>query len=158
MLVGYDRFLLSLDGWVAVVRTDPYKVEWRSPDGRWRSGPIIERSVIVDDRIKAEVLAGRARSTGPVRYRWPERMPSFLGASDMFVTRTGEVVVQRLSSRGVLSKVYDVFNRDGIRAYQVSLASDQRFLGFGVGAVYVATTDSVGIQTVSRHRWPLLAR
>jgi hypothetical protein len=51
--------------------------------------------------------------------------------------------------------MYDVFNRRGSRAYQVALTADRKILGFGNGVVYVITTDAVGLQRLSSHRWPL---
>ena len=36
-----DQVLLHADGWLAVVRARPYRVEWRRPDGTWVVGPAL---------------------------------------------------------------------------------------------------------------------
>jgi hypothetical protein len=168
-----DHFLLAPDGWVVVVRFDPYRVDWRSPDGHWINGaPVSEPQVVVNAREKAAFLASRALSPRPVAilapgvgyggpppprltFEWPEAIPPFNGRSAIFATPHGEVVVQRTPTAEVPNPMYDVFNRRGSRAYQVALTADRKILGFGNGVVYVITTDAVGLQRLSSHRWPL---
>ena len=36
--VGSESALLFPDGWIAVARQRPYRIDWRSPDGKWTSG------------------------------------------------------------------------------------------------------------------------
>jgi hypothetical protein len=41
------------DGWVAIARLNPYRVDWRSPDGRWIFGSPLPVSIVnVDEREK----------------------------------------------------------------------------------------------------------
>src|SRR5207244_2243808 len=34
-----EKFLLFADGSLAIARLDPYRVDWRSPNGKWTFGP-----------------------------------------------------------------------------------------------------------------------
>jgi hypothetical protein len=46
ILVTEEQALLFPDGWLAVLRKEPYRVEWRAPDGRWHRGSVASDSVI----------------------------------------------------------------------------------------------------------------
>ena len=173
-----DMSALALDGWVVVVRNNPYRVEWRAPDGRWTKGATIPDPVIkLDDREKNAFLEARrpranttpitmgpgtmAPGTGygppppPPRWGyWPEVVPAFTIRSSILVTRHGEVLVQRTPTAALSTPLFDVIDRQGVRQYQLQLPANQRILGFGNGSVYVVTKDNDDIETVSRHAWP----
>jgi hypothetical protein len=169
-----DLYALALDGWVVVVRTSPYRVEWRAPDGRWVKGATIPDPVVrVDAREKEAFLAQRTPRRGnativlapgvgygppppPPRYGdWPAVIPPFtLRSTSALVTRNGEVLIRRTPTAALSAPLYDVVDRQGIRQYQLLLSVNQRILGFGKGTVYAVTTDADGIETVSRHGWP----
>ena len=56
MAVG-DQALLFADGWVAIARLDPYRVDWRSADGRIaRGSPLPFTATKVDEREKRAYL------------------------------------------------------------------------------------------------------
>jgi len=168
-----DRYTLASDGWVVVVRSNPYHVEWRAPDGRWVKGAAIADPVVrVDAREKAAFLAQRAprRSSAPIvlapgvgygppppppRFGdWPETVPPFTIRTSLLVTRHGEVLVQRTPTAALPTPLFDVIDRQGVRQYQLLLPANQRILGFGNGSVYVVTKDNDDIETLSRHAWP----
>ena len=51
------------DGWISVVRLEPLRVDWRSPDGRWtRGSPFPLRPLLVDARERKAIEARRAQS------------------------------------------------------------------------------------------------
>ena len=51
------------DGWISVVRLEPLRVDWRSPDGRWtRGSPFPLRPLPVDAREKKAIETRRAQS------------------------------------------------------------------------------------------------
>ena len=68
--------LLFSDGWISVVRIDPYRVDWRAPDGRWTLGkPILPRSVRL---TAAERAAYVTRKPGfRTATDWPSELPPF---------------------------------------------------------------------------------
>jgi len=60
--------LLFPDGWLAVARLNPYRVDWRSPSGAWTLGePLPFRAIRVDDREKEAYAVRRTEATGLLR-------------------------------------------------------------------------------------------
>lgn len=56
-----DAAILATDGWVAIVRLNPYRVEWRTPDGKMiRGRPVSFTPVAVDAREKKYYLERNA--------------------------------------------------------------------------------------------------
>jgi hypothetical protein len=142
--------LLFPDGWTAVVRLEPYRVDWRSPDGRWTLGrPIPERPVRMTDRER------KAYSVRKPGYRnatdWPEFLPPFDTPTALFSTSDGWLVVKRLPSASSPETRYDVIDKTGVRRSQLVLRPREHILGFGAASVYVIETDEDGIQRVRRH-------
>lgn len=150
------------DGWVAIARLDPYRVEWITPDGRRVAGrPIPVRQVPVD---LAEQRAAIERSglapLVPDEYRRPE---AYSGWPDLLpvVTRDallpapdGRVVVARMPTARASTITYDLVNRRGEVDQSIEVGSNQRLVGFGSHAVYLVTRNSDGEETLDRRRWP----
>ena len=68
--------LLFSDGWVAVVRIDPYRVDWRAPNGRWTLGrPLPVRAVRITAAEKAAYLTRKPGFRSATD--WPSEMPPF---------------------------------------------------------------------------------
>lgn len=68
--------LLFFDGWVAIVRLNPYRVDWRAPDGRWTLGrPLPVRSVRLTGSEKAAYVARNPWSRNASD--WPAELPPF---------------------------------------------------------------------------------
>jgi hypothetical protein len=68
--------LLFSDGWVAVVRLDPYRVDWRAPTGSWTLGkPFPIRAVRVTAAEKNAYLTRRPGFRDAPD--WPVEMPPF---------------------------------------------------------------------------------
>jgi len=77
------------DGWVAVVRTDPYRVDRRSPDARWVRGAAVPFPVVRMD--EKEKRAYMERLVLPPN----ERVVSF-GTTSVYVAVTDDDGIQRL--------------------------------------------------------------
>jgi hypothetical protein len=94
-----DHPLMFRDGWLALARHEPFRVDWRSPDGRWiRGAPLATATVGLTDTEKCAALHGwpfrglseacdrtaldvlRARDGRNMRRDWPERLPAFIPA------------------------------------------------------------------------------
>jgi len=166
----YDKAVLSNDGWVAVCRGSPYRVEWRSPDGSWTRGPApLDQPIQMNEREKKAYLERRSAAAAPrggnrtpsappraapIINEWPATIPPVSGSWPLRATEDGHVVIRRTATAGHDGAVYDVVNRGGIRVRQVALPANARILGFGANSVYVSRWDDDGIQTVSRHPWP----
>lgn len=141
---------LFADGWIAVVRLDPYRVDWRSADGRWtRGSPLPFREIRVTDAEKEAYLVRRPgfrRATG-----WPEVLPPVDAPTSLFATPDGWLVIRRLASASQPETRYDLVDRTGVRRSQLVLGTNEHILGFGASSVYVIETDDDGIQRLRRH-------
>jgi hypothetical protein len=153
--------VLFIDGWLAVARHDPYRVDWLAPTGQWIHGkPLPARQIAVNDaekRAYAERL--RAASDGSAKSSddfaiWPKWIPAFEASARLLGTCDGNLVIPRTPTLARSIPLYDVVNRQGALERQITLRQNQRIVGFGVKKVYVVTTDDNGIERLSRHSWP----
>jgi hypothetical protein len=177
----YDQALLGRDGWIAIVRHSPYRVEWRSPEGRWRIGPIAdvptpltdaEKTAYLDRRAKARAAASPSTKiiTAPglgVKQKqggtpipepelaFPKAIPPFNSFASPLYSLQGYLLVLRNATKAEPGRLYDVFDRQGSRVAQLAFPSNQRPVAFGAKSIYVVTTDDNGIERLSRHAWPI---
>lgn len=176
-----DGWAVAWDGRVAVVRAEPYRVDWISPDGRVVSGSEVPYEGVAIGRAEKEdwvetresrgggvsvsvqvtngdVRTGFARGGGGSgtpdldQYEWPEVKPPF-DAAEVLITNTNEVWVRRHLEAGE-APLYDVFDADGERQYSVGLNEGRRVIGFGSSSVYVSRTDELGLNYVERYPKP----
>ncbi len=157
---GFEKALLAYDGWIAVLRLNPYRVDWRSPEGRWTHGAPIpapevgvtttEKSAYLD-RLRAMV---RVPGSPPPNMDWPATIPPVPEAATLLLTWDGKFLVSRSRTAAFPGNLYDVINHSGIRERQVYLPPNESILGFGKGTVYVTVTDDDGIVRLRRHPWP----
>ena len=161
VLAPGEAATLFPDGWIAVARLDPYRVDWRAPDGSWTKGAAIPVPVVrLDDREKRAEMQRIADETGrPVPApetveAWPETMPPFVDANALYAAPDGRLVVLRQPTAEAPGNRYDVVDRRGRVAGTLSLPANQRIVGFGAKSVYIAFTDDDGLQTLRRHPWP----
>jgi len=155
-----DAFLFP-DGWLAVARMRPYRIDWRSPEGKWILGaPLPVPRVEADEREKRAYLARFPESQRPSGNTsgtvalWPKFVPPFLSSSSLLGTADGKLLVARTPTSDHPEARYDVVNRAGRIERQIILGPADRILGLGVRSVYVSTTDESGIQQIARHAWP----
>lgn len=160
-LDAVDEAVPFADGWVAVVRSEPYRVEWMSPDGRWtRGAPLPFRSIRVDDKEKRAYMTRIASATGRTPSPpdsitdWPSTLPPYRSPVALLASPDGRLLIPRLPTADALETRYDVVNRRGALDGQLVLPSNERVVGFGRSAVYIAVTDNDGIQRIRRHQWP----
>ncbi len=168
-----DDWAVAADGRIAVVRAEPYRVEWIGTDGRVTTGETVTyRPVRVgsEDRERwlenltsgglsvAMTVGGGGQSMqfrrggglGPAQgagstedYEWPDVLPAFR-AGGARVDPAGRVWVERYQGAGSPA-LYDVFDARGTLAAQVRLPADHRVIGFGRDAVYAVRVDDVGL-------------
>lgn len=140
------------DGRVAIVRANPYRVEWISPAGGTTKGPTQTYDVLPyteQDREAAIKAFGQAPSVGvssgsdnkggaspAMSRKFAANKPPFF-PDDVIVAASGRVWVMRTQPFGAKTVVYDVFDTAGARVDRVALPADSRVVGFGAGAVYV---------------------
>jgi hypothetical protein len=159
-----EQAALAADGWTAVVRMDPYRVDWRAPDGRWVKGqPIAIPIVEVNEREKLFYLEQNPEPPGPPGSParttqsitdWPAAVPPVGNFQVMYVAPDGRLLVSRYPSASHRETRYDIVNRRGGLDAQLLLPANERITGVGSRSVYVVHTDSDGIRRLRRHAWP----
>jgi hypothetical protein len=156
-LSANEQALLFRDGWLAVARLAPYRVEWIAPGGKTASGPTLPfERVRVTDEERVEVLMRESRQTGrPPRpleevADWPEFVPPFIGQA-LLAGPDGSLWILRAPSRGARRNDYDVVGRNGALVRRVTMPESERVVGFGETSVYTVATDDDGIQRLRRH-------
>jgi hypothetical protein len=167
---------LFYDGWIALVLLNPYRVDWRTPEGRWIRGaplPPAEQRVTQDDKCAALVMYGRdplspctRTDTDVPGLSWLPFLPPYLGStvwwpgatgrgtSTLLGTGDGNLVIRRAPNSRVDGTEYDVVDRRGNLVGIVRLRSGEAIVGFGVGTVYTIRTDANDLQWLRRHAWP----
>jgi hypothetical protein len=168
MVVGEDAVLFP-DGWFAIARLDPYRVDWIAPDGRVAKGrpialPQIKVTPAEKDAYFARQLARRApnapklpesilRDMEALRDQFPEVMPPYT-AFGLSAGGDGSLWLQHEPSIDFPDARYDVVDRRGVLVAVVSLAKRESIIGLGPRSVYVVWKDSDDIERLRRHPWP----
>jgi hypothetical protein len=162
-----EQFLLNPDGWLAVVRINPFRVDWRSPNGQWTLGKALPIAVIrMTDKEKKASLARTAASMAanpsstplPPQLQtpdddWPEVMPPYI-YSDMTFTPEGHVLLRRQPSADFPGVAYYAVDRRGVLAGIIEMKDNERIFGFGAKSLYIIESDADDLKFVRRHPWP----
>lgn len=154
-----DLSAIFPDGWVAVVRSEPYRAEWIPPSGATILGaPIPETRVRFTDEEKRfwhDALlrdAGSERSFDYSTAPFTEFVASFRGPA--LPAPDGTLLVHRERSLAAPGNDYDVIDRRGARVRTIRLPWTERVVGFGPASIYVSAKDDDGIERLRRHPWP----
>lgn len=159
-----DGMATAADGRIAVVRAEPYRVEWWRGGQRLAQGPVIPYDALkVTDADRAEAEKARAQVSMPGGIRvmqsdgkggqkpvdvgslvppmqMAETKPAF-DPMQLRIDTRGRVWVRRYTAPGA-DHVYDIFEGEGRRVDRVQLPQDSALAGFGKGVVYVVRTDA----------------
>lgn len=152
-----ESALLFPDGWIVVARLDPYRVDWRAPDGRWTLGKPLPFTVQpVTNLEKDGYITRRSSQTGKQVSvpddAWPATIPPFLSLP-LFGAPGGGVLIYRTPTALHPGNRYDVIDRTGRLTGWLELPASDRIAGFGAKSVYVIVTDDDGLQHLQRHPW-----
>jgi hypothetical protein len=164
-LAAIDQVMLFAGGWIALAFADPYRVDWIRPDGARIHGP-----ALAFERIRGnhgEMTAALRRSRIPEELadalELPEYLPAILPGRPAFNfdvrsavvgAPDGRLLVRRTQPARFPGTRFDVIDRRGGLVGFAALASNQNIVGSGEGLIYIATTDSVGIQRLHTRAWP----
>lgn len=153
-----DLSVIFPDGWIAIVRSDPYRAEWISPSGtRVLGAPIPETRVRFTEDEKRFWHDALLRDSGSDRafdystVPFTEFVASFRGPA--LPAPDGSLLVPRERSRAAPGNDYDIIDRRGARVRTIHLPWTERIVGFGPTAVYVSVKDDDGIERLHRHSW-----
>jgi hypothetical protein len=154
-----EQALIFPDGWIAVVRIEPYRVEWLTPSGSWIRGPEVpwesprsdakERAAAFE-RLKRRIGDRAKADDGP----WADRLAPVRTNSSMIASSDGKLFVLRAQWSKEPDTRYDVFDRAGQRIGQLAMPDSERVVGFGRNSVYISVRDGDGFHTLRRHPWP----
>lgn len=156
LAVGEEAVLFP-DGWVAVARLAPFRVEWLPPHGR----PIVGGSLPderrpVDEAEKRFLVQRAADRTGtPARSPeefpdWPARVPPFtVGA--LLAAADGSLWIRRPPSPVHPETAYDVIDRRGALARRIVMSDREEVVGVGRRGIYTVSTDDDGVEHLRRH-------
>ncbi len=159
-----DQVVLLMDGWIAVARNAPYRVDWRSPAGVWQLGAVIEpaqRRLTRDDQCRAIVeVYGKSALCQPEVYPgWPSTLPAFViprigtPAPAMIGDVSGRVLIARTVDDATKTRRYDLIDRKLGRIKAIVVSENQRVIAFGKDAIYLTEIDDDGAQRITRHAW-----
>jgi hypothetical protein len=158
-----DQALGFTDGWIAVARMDPYRVDWIDPTGRVHRGtPLPVARTPLDDKEKRFYLERMARLDGkpagnPEDIKdWKPAIPPFWGYFNASLQQApgGRLLITRAVTAALPTPTYDLVDRTGAYLGQLVLPSGQRVVGFGTRSIYTVAVDGDGLETLRRHAWP----
>lgn len=160
VFVVNEQSVVALDGWIAVVRAHPYRVDWRMPSGEWiRGGPLPVPTILMDAREVDAYWAKFApyRPDPSETHHWPKYVEPFTYPQPI-ATPDGKVLVRRNPSADAMGVRYDVINRRGELEGQIVLPSRRdQIAGFGTTSIYLVTLpDSTNPRRIQLERrpWP----
>jgi hypothetical protein len=170
-----DGWGVAPDGRVAVVRAEPYRVEWYGTDGKVVRGPVVafDRLPMTEadkQAFTARTSSGAAGGGAPVGVGRPgeepakaSRPPTEFAATkppfdpaDVIVSPDARVWVMRTRPIDVREVLYDVFDRTGSRVDRIELPAGSRIVGFGPSSIYVRHNDDAGRCELKKYRIPNL--
>lgn len=159
-LAAGDQLAAFADGWVAIARVNPYRVDWVAPDGALQQGaPLPFQRQGVDEREKRSVLQREAdQRGGPPRdpeavADWPAILPPFV-AGALTPAPDGRLWIKRLLRAGNERTTYEVVDRRGVLVARLTMRADEHLEGFGLNSLYTVLTDADGLQWLRRHPLP----
>lgn len=165
MAVGEESIMFP-DGWFAIARLDPYRVDWINPDGKLVKGapipvPLVKMTDAEKDAFFDRADAGKPASaqkpTEAVRAERRADLPQFIPpyqAPALLAANDGSVILHRYESKDSPNARYDVVNRKSQLIGVLSLGAKERIIGFGAKSVYVAWKDDDDIERLRRNPWP----
>jgi hypothetical protein len=154
-----EQALLLPDGSVAIARQDPFRVQWITPGGLRRLGPVLDSTtarVTARDRAAAITRAWPNPMTPPLAETdfagWPERMPAFPVEALLHVP-SNRLAIRRQVSVAAPNERVDVVASDGRLVKRIQLLPGERAVAFGARHIYVTRTDEDGFVILSRREW-----
>jgi len=167
-LIVNDQVMHFPDGWTAIARYNPYRVDWCPPDDECMTGPVLEtpRPLSDDDKrahlAVAEEMLDWPHTSDLSRTRedsWPKLIPPFIepifamGGTTLFPLRDGRLLIERFPM-GVPQWTYDVVDRRGVIVGRLTLPRGERIVAIGKSAIYTVARDEFNLQELRRHPWP----
>jgi hypothetical protein len=148
---------MFLDGWTALLRREPYRVDWLAPSGELRRGrPLpFDRVPLDAAQRRAAIRAKYFGDEADVLVErdfpsWPRYLPPFLSES-ITPLADGSVMIRRAPDARLAGTRHDVVDRDGALRHSVLLAPGQRVVGSDARGVFVATRSEGDFEVLTVH-------
>lgn len=158
-LDGTDHAAAFCDGWTAVIRRDPFGVEWFDAAGKLsaRTAPQPLRKLTSADQ--APLLRWMSSHTGwppttnvSAIAEWPTHAPRVVGDADnTLALANGMVLVHEPSTAARPRNDARVYARSGRVHTQLTLPAGYRVAGSGPGGFYIAVRQDDGAERLQRH-------
>jgi hypothetical protein len=156
-----EQELYFPDGWLAIARLDPYRIDWRNPAGAWiRGAPLPYREISLADnerRAYAEREIALGRNAPPIDAEWARTVPPFLPSvpfAALVAAPDGRLLIARAPTASNPEIRYDIVNRRSLLQGQIVLPYNERIAAIGSRGLYVIATSPEGLEYVRRHSWP----
>jgi hypothetical protein len=160
-----EHVVMQRDGWIAIVRVAPYRVDWRRPDGSWIRGPVLPMVPRPVTRVEQCEAIARAFTAAwpcdPSEFNgWPSKVPPVRWFNPQHEERSllelprGRVAIARTPLSSDRRRPYDVVDRRGQLVATFTLALGEVLVGSSERHAYVAHTDEDGLQSLRRYVWP----
>jgi len=165
-LIVNDQVAHFTDGWTAIARHNPYRVDWCPPEGKCIPGPVLESPRPMTDTEKrahlavAEEMMGwpHTKSVDETDDSWPKLVPPFVepmkvvDASPVYPLPDGRLLVERFPT-GVPQWTYDVVDRRGVIVGRLTLPRGERIVAIGKSSIYTVVRDEFELEELRRHPW-----
>lgn len=158
-----EAFRLFQDGWIAIARLDPYRVDWHGPDGQAIPGKPLSYSrhglTEVDQDTYREDHKQRPGQPPMFDFAaFPKELPPFeywaSGDPALLDAPNGNLLVRRTVAGSLPGNEYDIVDRQGVLVGRLQVSKRQRVVGVGARGIYVVSADADDIERLSRHGWP----
>jgi hypothetical protein len=160
-----EDFVLFPDGALAVARLDPFRVDWRLPDGRWLYGDSLPIPKIPFDARERRAYDARIRPSqgapppmpagipaAPERIA-PRFVPPFPYVGAVSRGPRGLLLVRREKSADFPEMTYLVIDRTSRLVGTFTLSNRERVEGASETALYISERDEDDLIRLRRHPW-----
>jgi len=154
-----ESFVLFRDGALAVARHDPFRVDWRLPNGRWVYGdsiPIAKIPVTARERKAYEDRQSPNQPQFPPGFEppkttFPDFIPAFPMGQGVFPGPQGQLLVRRTKSADFPTMTYLVIDRRGKLTGTFTLSNREKVEGVSERAIYISERDEDDLVFLRRH-------
>ena len=159
------------DGWLAIARLDPYRIDWIAPDGRVTKGKPLPWSVVKITERDVETFfatrgsgappAGGAAAAEEARRRKvesamksvPDALPPTVPGG-LIPLDDARLLVRHPDTADQPHARYDLVDRRGALVGTIAMPKGETIVAISRKWAYVAMTDDDGLQYLRRHPWP----
>lgn len=148
------------DGWVAVARREPYRVEWYPPNEppilgapiQWSAPRVTEAEKLAWETRATERL-GKPLAFGANVVPFADVVPPYR-ENGLSALPDGTLLVAKARWSGSIGTEYDIVDRRGALVATLRLSDSERVVGFGRKSVYTVVRDADDIERLRSHPWP----